>query len=103
MNNNWLRLINEDDTRLNDAGINGCEEVCIPEAVYSCVQYSDSCVHRSIRKVVKKSWKIDHFLILIKSITLNPLVHQKTTHLSYPYTNLGHVTVADLVRHSRFW
>ena len=67
--------------------------------MYSCVQYSDSCVQRSIR--VDKSWKIDHFLILIKLVTRNPLVHQMATHLNYPHTNLGHVTLAELVKHSR--
>ena len=71
----------------------------MPEVMYSCVQYSDSCVQRSIR--IEKSWKIDHFLILIKSVTPNPLVHQMATHLSYPQTNLCHVTLAEFVKHSR--
>ena len=43
----------------------------------------------------------DHFLILIKLVTQNPLVHQMTTHPNYPHTNLGHVTLAELVKHSR--
>ena len=71
----------------------------MPEVMYSCVQYSDICVQRSIR--IEKSCKIDHFLILIKSVTPNPLVHQMATHLSYPQTNLCHVTLAEFVKHSR--
>ena len=67
--------------------------------MYSCLQYSDSCLQRSIR--IDKSWKIDHFLILIKSVTQIPLVHQMATHLIYPHTNLCHVTLAELVKHSR--
>ena len=64
----------------------------------SCVQYSDSCVQRSIR--IHKSWKIDHFLIKRKSVSPDKLVHQMATH-SYPHANLGHVTVAEIVKHSR--
>ena len=67
--------------------------------MYSCVQYSDSCVQRSIR--IHKSLKMDHFLIQTKSASPNKLVHQMATHLSYPHANLGHVTVAEVVKHSR--
>ena len=42
-----------------------------------------------------------HFLIQIKSASPDKLVHQMATHLSNPHANLGHVTVAKLVKHSR--
>ena len=67
--------------------------------MYSCVQYSDSCAQRSTR--IDKSWKMVHFLIQTKSVSLDKLVHQMATHLSYPHANLGHITVAKLVKHSR--
>ena len=44
---------------------------------------------------------MDHFLIQTKSASPNKLVHQMATHLSYPHANLGHVTVAEVVKHSR--
>ena len=44
---------------------------------------------------------MDHFLLETKSASPNRLVYQIATHLSYPHANLGHVTVAKLVRHSR--
>ena len=77
---------------------NGCG---IPEAVYrpSCVQYSDSCVQRSIR--IAKSWKMAHFLTQTKSASPNKLVHQMATYLSYPHGNLGHLTVAKVLNLSR--
>ena len=55
--------------------------------MYSCEQYSDSCVQRSIR--FDKSWKMDYFLIQTKSGSPNKLVHQMATHLSYPHANCG--------------
>ena len=42
-----------------------------------------------------------HFLIQTKSASPNNLVHQMATHLSYPHANLGYVTVAEIVKHSR--
>ena len=56
-------------------------------------------VQRSIR--IDKSWKMDHFLIQTKSASPNKLVHQMFTHLSYTHANLRHVTVAEVVKHSR--
>ena len=65
----------------------------IPEVLDRCVQNGDSYVKRSIQ--IRKSWKIDHFLIQRISICPYKLVYQKATHRSYPYASLGHVTVAD--------
>ena len=65
------------------------------------VVYRKQCiVVYSIAIVVFSArFRRDHFLILIKLVTQNPLVHQMTTHLNYPHTNLGHVTLAELVKH----
>ena len=44
---------------------------------------------------------MDHSLIQTKSASPNKVVHQMATHLSYTHANLGHVTVAEIVKHSR--
>ena len=50
---------------------------------------------------IDKSWKMVLFHIQNKSASPDKLVHQMATHLSHPHANLGHVTVAKLVKHSR--